>query len=473
MKPFTANLKHLYQRREMWIWYFFIGIFILLLIAMIKTYEIKFDNGALISPILVIFFISSAMGRLTADIWNKPFSFCMPGQIETSLKILLSTGIITAITAYLAITTLFHGVITWTFPVSIALISFYFMVYWLSAIIVIRFPRIVFVFIFIFYLIPKIGNSGLFILVQNMLLNNLWASVLICSVTSYLIYKNVKSRYLSRLLCGAPWWRMLSGLQNPKSRNRFRAGLMGSNRRSFTAGLDDRINYYFSKRIRSNVYSSFASLIYEQVYLIIGPLITRGGLLAFGIFFLFFFFILSYFSPYNNPVESQLNILFWFSFGVGISFIRPGSNILLPHSRRERFLSGLAAILTATFITILITAAIVILSKILSSFIPHLFIMGRPLKIVSFQAKFLFIPVIVLPAVGASFMHHLKKKTFLSIILCSLIFGIFMIPIQLISKGGDIFGPSFILLILVLFTLMSWGLHMAVLYYYSFKASLC
>jgi hypothetical protein len=98
--------------------------------------------------------------------------------------------------------------------------------------------------------------------------------------------------------------------------------------------------------------------------------------------------------------------------------------------------------------------------------------MGRPFEIVSFQAKFLFIPIMVLPAAGALLINYLKKKSFLSIIFLSLAMGLYMVPIQLISKGGDIFS-LYNLLILILFALMSWGLHIGVLYYYSFKASLC
>jgi hypothetical protein len=42
----------------------------------------------------------------------------------------------------------------------------------------------------------------------------------------------------------------------------------------------------------------------------------------------------------------------------------------------------------------------------------------------------------------------------------------------ILSHGGYAFS-IFHLLIIILAAAMSWGFHMAVLYYYSFKASLC
>ena len=86
MKPLTANFKTLYQCKKLWIFHLtFIGIYT----GAATSNEIgivDFTSMAIFS--LLHFFCGCVIASVAADIFSKPFAFCLPGQIKSAQKMI-------------------------------------------------------------------------------------------------------------------------------------------------------------------------------------------------------------------------------------------------------------------------------------------------------------------------------------------------------------------------------------------------
>ncbi|MFC1678091.1 hypothetical protein ACFL3G_13665 [Planctomycetota bacterium] len=76
MTILTANLKHLYQRRAAWLWYFVIICMTPVVLFPLWLTELDRYLGYLI----ISMYTGLLAGGLQKDVLNKPFSFCLPGH---------------------------------------------------------------------------------------------------------------------------------------------------------------------------------------------------------------------------------------------------------------------------------------------------------------------------------------------------------------------------------------------------------
>ncbi|MHC4745508.1 MAG: hypothetical protein ACYS8Z_26640, partial [Planctomycetota bacterium] len=92
MSILTANLKHLYQRRGMWLIY-------LLFVPMAFTFlkgpllEEKPDRGDFVGFAVLPFFIGFILTLPQMDVFSKPMSYCLPGHRRMFRRYVFGTGI--------------------------------------------------------------------------------------------------------------------------------------------------------------------------------------------------------------------------------------------------------------------------------------------------------------------------------------------------------------------------------------------
>jgi uncharacterized membrane protein len=92
MSILTANLKHLYQRRGLWLVYaFFIVPMFLVIIAMLHKPEA--GKGMFTLFLLLAFIIGFITASLSIEVMNKPFSYCLPGHRKTVRQFIFLIGI--------------------------------------------------------------------------------------------------------------------------------------------------------------------------------------------------------------------------------------------------------------------------------------------------------------------------------------------------------------------------------------------
>jgi len=479
MKTITANLKLLYQSREMWVWYFIFGICIFLAFVFpdIPPYfpvgvEIRpFNSMRLIKPIMVLIVFGFAMGRLVADGWTKPMFFCLPGQIKTFLKILLLMGLASAAITSLATTTFTPWMMIRSLSVIIALFSFYLMIYWLSVITIIRFNKLVSVillFYFVLFTIPIMGRMEILIFIQKLLLTHPWVSAFVCWTITCLIYYALGCRALVRSICGTLWVIFFVGRETSGS-NKYNP--MRLTKTLYLERFAGFINCFFSERIQSNNHSLILPHLWGRVYEIFSYLISNYLTILFVSVLVFFCSL-----TLINHIRSIDIQPFYFSlFGILFAHtcVLSRSDILMPVSRRGQLFSGITTVITSISIMLVVVVTFVLLSKILSiadNFTTILFVVES--KFISFNGKYIFFSAIVLPTT-AGLIILFQKKPLLSILAIMGLASFLLAANIYVIKNGEYIFNMFNLFFIFLLTVLSFGFYLAILYFDSKKRSLC
>jgi len=307
-------------------------------------------------------------------------------------------------------------------------------------------------------------------IIEPMLIQHPWALAFMSGIVSYLIYRAINSRDNVRRFCTMPWLGLFSA-SNKEHLKRFYQERMLMMQDQKIDRATEITGAFFSERIRSQHKSLHLAHLWGQVYLIIGPFVARWkSSLLISLFLPIFF---CFFSP---PEGNDGAIFEWIIF---ILASLPGSllcsyprfNIFLLTGRKEHLWRGIIVLITALLITLGFMGTSILLLNVLSAIFPNFILLGRSFVFPSIRWIFLFAPIIILPLFGGLFILH-KKNLMLMISL------IIMIPAAIIISCYAIIAlenQPFIngLMVVLLLATLTWGFHLAALYYDSMKRSLC
>lgn len=88
----TANLKHLYQRRGLWLAYALLGCFIAMGIAL-PLDEPRAGQGHFIGLVVLAFIVGALVATVQVEVLAKPFVFGLPGHRQMVKRFVFSVGI--------------------------------------------------------------------------------------------------------------------------------------------------------------------------------------------------------------------------------------------------------------------------------------------------------------------------------------------------------------------------------------------
>ena len=97
MSVLSVNLKHLYQRRSLWVVYLVIGLFALSFGFTGKLAGTPAGKGYFIVPVALEFLIGIYTASMPIQILTKPFSYCLPGHRAVPRKFVFVVGIVTSL----------------------------------------------------------------------------------------------------------------------------------------------------------------------------------------------------------------------------------------------------------------------------------------------------------------------------------------------------------------------------------------
>jgi hypothetical protein len=97
MSVLIANLKHLYQRRSMWLVYLVVGLFAFSFRFTGKLAGTPVGKGYLIVPVALEFLIGVYAASMPIQILTKPFSYCLPGHRAVPRKFVFWMGVVTSL----------------------------------------------------------------------------------------------------------------------------------------------------------------------------------------------------------------------------------------------------------------------------------------------------------------------------------------------------------------------------------------
>lgn len=471
MKIITANLKLLYQNRELWAWYLIAGISIFYIISSLPAQPSSADfdpshDWYLLSPILVLAIIGCAMGRLTASIWTKPLFFNLPGQTKKSRELLFLIGLAAAAITTVIMTAILSWITFSSFSVMISSFSFYLMIYSLSLIISIRFNKSVFVIpYFLLFITPLLNNLDILYFVQSQLLAHPWASAFICWIFILMISNTIGSKHLFRSLCGAPSLIFFVGRENPGSDGRiYEIQKKDSHGERFSG----TVNRLFFQNIQSNNRSSVSPQLRTRIYVILGSFISNWRIIFFDgpIIFLSVAILINS----SRSVELQSFLYSFIALMGGHICLISESNIFLPVDRRQRFFREITALITGIFVMLILVAAFNILSKILPNSLTSFISLYGPTEVNSMHRIYIFFTIILFPITGGLLILF-KKRSYLSILsitgIATFLLGFYY---HLINNMGYTL-LNFNLFIVILSIVISFGFFLSVIYYNSFKRS--
>lgn len=479
MKPIAINIKLLYQNREMWIWYTLFLISILMTFTFLPdapSYFLNiirkddpFNNVILIKPAFVLIILGFAMGRLIAGIWNKPVLICLPGQIKTSLKLVLLTGLVFDTITIILITDLTLWINLSSLSKIIAFFSFYLMIYWISVILMLRFNESVFLLLFIYivlFALPLMGRMELLISVQRFLFIHPWLAALICWVINCMGYYTLGSRNIARSLSGSKWVTFFTG-NNATGLNIFRASHLIDT--PYIERFEGFINRFFSDRIQANNRLLFISSILGRFYENFSYLIYNHLLILLINIAVFFCTI----NQFNHVQGLDTQLYYFALYGIlgGHIFNLSRTDILLPISRRVKLLIGLTEIVTTMFFMLLIIAVFTFLSNLLTkipNFTYHFFSLDLGEEYIPLNGRYIIISALIMPFISG--LLSLFRKSIILSLSSVIILAIFLLifNIYIINNYINIF-EVFNSLSFVFILLLSFGFYFLTLYYDSIK----
>ena len=473
MKMLITNLKRLYQKPEMWAWYLLNGVFIFLIVLSLLN-SANLENRPVgwyffIMPFLNLCLIGTAMGRLAMDVWNKQMFFCLPRQNETSMTMISLVGLATSIAIYIVMLLIFSWDRVGLIGGSILLISYYLMIYLLSLIISILLRKLFFILPFFALFIPNISKYyGINYIFEKSFFDHMWLYTFSFFMISCIIYYSLKRKALIRFLVSGSEYKILFFIWSKvlfKSHNS--PDLI---KNSKILRFSELFDNFFYRKILLNNDSLILPNIWGRMYLIFRYLISNYQRI-FSLCFLVFFCALLFI---NDKRMFDLQPYFFSLFGVlgGYMCLMSGSGILLPVGRKGQFFGGVTAVLTSTFLILVLGAAFVLLSHILSavanstSFIFFL----RP-EYISFHGKYIFLSLVILPITGGLLILFRNRLSLSIISIMILALLLLVINLHIINNDGHIFNISN-LFIFILITVLSFIFYLATLYYDSIKRSI-
>lgn len=458
MSPLTANLKHLYQCRVMRAGDLLLIPIIFMLPMSLYTID-QADACPIPIPMLLIFYFSTVVNRISADTFGKPFSFCLPDHEKTVRKMLLVIWGATVVFFSMVVAVGFLFGRSLAPNILFGCFGLLSLSYWTGATSLSskRYP--LFLLIVLTFFISL--HDGF---IKSMLLGqHSWWVGSVCSVLSILIYVDLARSGPGRRLCNKPLPAFVHSWAERDIDFIPRQG-SGSNAPSRIVAILTR---FFIGRIESHRASEFMAALWGQLYLVTGALLGRPNpALLFLIFFPLFI------SIFLGP-QLILNVIWSLMAGV------VGGAICAVHrvektnllSRKSLLIRSITATLaTAVFITGLL-ALVVLLNNCLARMLPMATFFGKSVHMgpISWIALAFTVPMV--PFFGGIitlFKQHLTRMIFLcSSVVAVMIISIFaLIAIETSSPGAILAGFA-------VATAITWGFHLGVLYFDSMKRSLC
>ena len=93
MSILTINLKHLYQRRGLWLVYVVLGFLVFVSIA-VSFKSPAVGQGRFIGLVVLAFVIGLIAAMLPIEVLNKPFSYCLPGHRKIPKRFIFWVGVV-------------------------------------------------------------------------------------------------------------------------------------------------------------------------------------------------------------------------------------------------------------------------------------------------------------------------------------------------------------------------------------------
>ncbi|MFC1737728.1 hypothetical protein ACFL1G_01605 [Planctomycetota bacterium] len=467
MSILAANLKHLYQRRSVWLWY----VILLCQTPMILlSFYSKIDRY--LGYLIVSLLMGILAGGLQKDILTKPFSFCLPNHRQIPRAFIFWIG---------GVVNLFLGCVFLGYPglgfpyvllvvlagSFVGMIACFYGVYASFQAVPtpaagIAWPLIVCTIYFVKW----------DIVLQSIIIHQPIVMILVCALVCIWVWKLLGRDFLARKYCGKLIMGMLDSWNRTKI-EKYKQARADRNMTESKVKFFEKVQDFFLGKMERYEFLSRGRYIWGNIYMVFGKFFGFWniwhvlGFLATIIFLVLFF-------GFMGPPENDKRM-------IGFLFIVPALSIcsldlmsyrtmLFPAGRKDKYYSTLILSAVLTLLAGLLVLVMTGISVFLETMLPEFSFRGGPIlsyygmDIADFYIYLLFIPVTLSLAVAFP-----RTKPWLIIILVVVFMQGWIISKMVLKQSlVDLIGPVSISGLIALF----WIGFLVVLHYVCMKRSL-
>jgi len=412
MSILTVNLKHLYQRRGLWLVYLLFGVVAATLIKdpLIRA---RAGQGDFVGFAVLPFFIGLLLSLPQIEVLSKPLSYCLPGHRRMFRRYVFCTAMATSCICsmlFLRYPDLHGG------PVVLVVCSAFFtgLTFYMAGV---TFAMAGMKGAFIFGILPLTVLVGeryeLDILLERIIIGNVFSVVLVGILSSIAMWLWLGRQGLARRYCARPWIGFMD-IFNMEKVKRYGNARLGTKQGRFLKHPRPWVEKWFLGRMERYDYRGPGRFFWGALYCTSAMGVSRWQI-----------FLLS--APVVTIMFGYIGQAAMFSLIMVLAILAIGreppvySTMLISGGRRRRYTTTLG--LAVTDAALLCMGALVMcsLSVLLTKFMPTFVIEGKTFSFQPIDPRVAVVPLLFLPF--ASTMQLVFHK------MPFLLFGALMLPV--------------------------------------------
>lgn len=454
MSILTVNLKHLYQRRGIWVVYAFLGFFAFAGIAVSFERPVV-GQGRFTGLVVLAFIIGLLAAALPIEVLTKPFSYCLPGHRKVVRKFIFSVAVVFNFLGSLRFL-MYPGLNSGQLVLVVcsafcAGLIFYWLSVWLafgirnSAAFIGLLPLVIFGGIFL----------DLHIIIERAIVGNPFGVILVGVLSSVLAWLWLGSAEWARRYCAVPWIGFFDAWNRDKMQRyrQVRAAIKWDKLKKHPSPW---VETFFLGRMNRHDYISTGRYIWGGLYTTFGIALSQWKAAFSGVFLAL---VLVCFMGYMGP-------------GINMLFIMPGlmiaqmrlpvySSMLISGGRNERYRCAMTQVITtAVLITILVTI-VAALSVPLATVMPDITLRGSTFTFHAMIIELFFVPLLMIPIVFTLQLIFYRKPILMMLLIMLLFVVLFLTASFWREQLSTVINPMSIVILVAL----SWVLFLLVLRY--------
>ena len=460
MSILTVNLKHLYQRRGLWLVYLFLGLVVFA--AIVAPFdEPEAGKGRYIGFVVLAFLIGFLAAALQIEVLTKPVSYCLPSHGKMMRKFIFVVGVVVNALASLLFLK-YPGLSSWHLVlVACSAFSAGLIFYWLGVGLAFGVRNSAAFIGFLPLVILGAGFFGLHIAVELAVVGNPFGVILVGVLSGVLTWLWLGSAGLARRYCGVPGIGFFD-VWNRDRVQKYRQARAAIRWDKLKTHPDTWVGRFFLGRMKECDYFSPRRYIWGGLYTTFAVALPQSKSAWSGVLFVL---LMLCFIGYLGAGATFM-LFFLPSFMVAHIRLPVYSGMLISGGRRERFLTAMTLVIA---IAVVITPAATIIAALtipMAGIMPDITLRETTF---TFQAAYLqpfFVPLLMIPIVFTIQLIFLKNPfaTAVSVMLLfGLLFALRFSAGMFLSKGSGLMMNPVPLVISLL--ALSWIIFVVVLRY--------
>jgi len=459
MSILTVNLKHLYQRRGLWLVYVILGFFTFAGIAVLFKGPAA-GKGQFIGLVALAFVIGGLLATaLPIEVLTKPFSYCLPGHRKVVRKFIFSVAVVFNFLASLLFL-MYPGLHSWQLVLVVySAFCAGLIFYWLGVGLAFGVRNSV-AWIGLWPLIIFGGAFfGLHIVIERAIVGNPFGVILVGVLSSVLAWLWLGDARLARRYCGVPGIGFFDAWNRDKMQRyrRVRAAIKWDKLKKHPSPW---VETFFLGRMNRHDYTSAGRYIWGGLYSAFGIALSQLSQWKEAFSGLFLALVLVCLMGYMGPWT--INILFIMP-GLMIAQMRLPvySSMLISGGRNERYRCAITLVITTAVLITVLATIVAALSLPLATIMPDITLRGITFAFYAMNIKLFFVPLLMIPIVFTIQLIFYIKPIFM-------VFSIMLVFMVLFATGiiwGEQFGAVINPMYIVSPVVLSWVLFLLVLRY--------